>query len=173
MRLPDFRNVVIDGTLFVDAGAAAQSRYIGAIQDAHSRREAKNDPGALTAGEIERLDKAEAKLAEAQAAHDIAMTRWSDLLVRGWHGQPETILVNGIKQKAGSIPTEADVSTAALAKAAAERSAAAGAHLAHQGGAGGRCRPLGPALPGRAVDQVTARWLRRREAERGAPAKGR
>ncbi len=173
MRLPDLRNVVINGRPFVDADGREQSRYISGLEDAHKAELAKSDPAALSEAEVERLDKAEAKLAEAQAAHDIAMARWSDLLVRGWHGQPETILVNGIKQKAGSIPTEADVSTAALAKAAAERSAAAGAHLAHQGGAGGRCRPLGPALPGRAVDQVTARWLRRREAERGAPAKGR
>ena len=59
--------------------ASAQSRYIGALQDEHYRKEAETDPAALTKAERERLDTAEAKLAEAQAAHDIAMARWSDL----------------------------------------------------------------------------------------------
>ncbi len=50
------------------------------------------------------------------------MARWSDLFFRGWHGQPETILVNGIKQKVpGSIPSEAEVASAQQVKVDAER----------------------------------------------------
>jgi len=58
-------------------------------------------------------------------------------------------LVNGIKQKAGSIPTEADVSTAALAKEAAERVLQAAL--------------ISRTKEGQAVD--AARWVRRCQAE--------
>ncbi len=121
MRLPDLRYATIDGTPFVDAGGRAQSRYIGALEDAHKSQLAESDPGALSKAERERLDAAEAKLAEAQAAHDSAAQSWTDLKVRRWQGQHETSLVNGIKQKVTrSIPSEADVSSSEQAKVAAE-----------------------------------------------------
>ena len=121
MRYPDFRNVTIDGVPFVDAGGAAQSRYMGVLQDAHYAKLAESDPGALTKSEHERLDAAEARLAEVQAAHDSAVATWTDLKVRRWQGQHETSLVNGIKQKVTrSIPSEAEIGDATLAKEAAE-----------------------------------------------------
>jgi len=121
MRLPDFRGVLIDGVAFADAGGAAQSRYIGKIQDEYYRKEAETDPGAMTAAEIERLDVAEAKLAEAQAAHDTAGQRWTDLKVARWQAQHERSLINGVVQRVTrSIPSEAEIGDATLAKEAAE-----------------------------------------------------
>lgn len=121
MRLPDLRGVVIDGVPFVDAGGAAQSRYIGALQDAHYAKVAETDPGALTKAERERLDAAEARLAEAQATHDTAGQRWTNLKVRRWQAQHETSLVNGAVQRVTrSIPSEAEIGDAEQAKVAAE-----------------------------------------------------
>ncbi len=121
MRLPDFRSVIIDGVAFADAGGKAQSRYITAQIDARKAAMAKADPGALTAAERERLDGAEAKLAEAQAGHDTAVATWTDLRLRRWRGQHERSLINGVVQRVTrSVPTESDVSGAALAKEAAE-----------------------------------------------------
>ncbi len=92
------------------------------------------------------------------AAHESAVATWTDLRVRRWNGQHETSLVNGIKQKVmGHFPSEADVSGAALAKEAAEH------ELQQTLMATNRER--------QAIDGN--RWLRRREAERGASAKGR
>ncbi len=158
MRLPDFRNVVINGRPFVDAGGRAQSRYIGALEDAHKAKLAETDPGALTKAERERLDAAEARLAEAMAAHDSAVATWTDLKVRRWQGQHDTSLVNGIKQRVTrSIPSEADVSSAEQAKEATE-------HTLQQ-------TLIATNRERQEVD--AARWLRRREAEQRVPAKGR
>jgi len=158
MRLPDLRGVVIDGTPFADCDGRVQNRYIGALEDAHHAKVAETDPGALSRAEIERLDAAEAKLAEAQAAWDSAAQRWTDLKVRRWQGQHETTLVGGIKQKVTrSLPSEADVSGAEQAKVATES-------------------VLQQTLIWRNRERQevdNARWWRRREAERGASAKGR
>ena len=155
MRYPDLRNVTIDGVPFVDAGASAQSRYIGALQDEHHRKEAETDPAALTKAERECLDAGVARLAEAQAAYDSAVQRWADLRFHGWHGQPMTTTVNG--KVTQSIPSEADVASAEQAKVAAER-------------------VLQQALISRTKEGQevnAARWWRRHEAERGASAKRR
>lgn len=158
MRLPDLRNVMIEGVPFVDAGGKAQSRYIGAVQDTHKAKLAESDPGALTKAERERLDAAEARLAEAMAAHDSAAQRWTDLKVTRWQAQHERSLINGVVQRVTrSLPSEADVSSAEQAKVATDSE-------------------LQQVLLGRNRERQevdAARWRRRREAERGAPAKGR
>jgi len=45
MRLPDLRNVVVNGVAFPDLGGKAQERYIGGILDDHKARLAETDPG--------------------------------------------------------------------------------------------------------------------------------
>jgi len=113
--------VVVDGVAFADAGGKAQSRFIASVLDAHKAKLAETDPGALSTAERERLDAAEAKLAEAVAAHDTAAQRWVDLKSRRWQGQHERSLVNGVVQRATrSIPSEAEIGDATLAKEAAE-----------------------------------------------------
>jgi len=150
MKLPNLRDVTIDGTPFADAGGAAQSRYIAEIQDAHYRKEAETDPGALTAAEIERLAAAEARLAEAQAAHDAAAQRWTALKVARWQGQHERSLINGVvKRVTRSIPSEGEIGDADQAKVAAEHEL--------QRTLIWRTREM------QAVD--AARWVRARQAE--------
>lgn len=51
MKLPQFRDVTIDGVPFADAGAKAQSRYIEAAMAPQRPEAAKKDPGALTPAE--------------------------------------------------------------------------------------------------------------------------
>ncbi len=158
MRLPDFRGVVVDGVPFVNLDGIAQSRYISAQIDAQGAEAAKNDPAALTAAEIERLDMAEAKLAEAMAAHESAAQRWVDLSARRWKAQHERSLINGVVQRVQrSIPTEGDVSAAEQIKLAADNR-------------------LQEVLIWRNTERKTvdgARWWRRYEAEQRAPAKAR
>ncbi len=121
MRLPDLRNVTIDGTPFVDAGGRAQSRFIGSVQDDFKAKLAESDPGALTKGEHERLDAAEARLASAMAAHDSAVQSWTDLKVRRWKAQHERSLINGVVQRVTrGIPSEAEIGSAEQVKSAAE-----------------------------------------------------
>ncbi len=158
MRIPDLRSAIVNGVPFVDLGGRAQSRHIGAAIDAHKAKLAALDPGALTPAERERLAVAEAKLAEAQAAHDSAAQRWVDLKAARWQGQHETTLVGGIKQRVmRSVPTEADVSTAERGKEATEHALQQTLIVANR--------------ERQEID--SARWWRRREAERGASAKGR
>ncbi len=158
MRLPDLRGVVIDGVAFVDAGGRAQSRYIGAVQDAHKAKLAESDPGALSRAEIERLDAAEARLGEAQAAHDSAVATWTDLKVRRWQAQHERSLVNGVVQRVmRNVPGESEVAGAEQAKEATE-------HALQQ-------TLIATNRERQVVD--AARWWRRRQAERGASANAR
>jgi len=113
--------VVVDGVAFADAGGKAQSRFIASVLDAHKAKLAETDPGALSTAERERLDAAEAKLAVAQAAHDTAGQRWTDLKVARWQGQHERSLINGVVQRVTrSIPSEAEIGDATLAREAAE-----------------------------------------------------
>ena len=143
---------------FADLGGKAQERYIAGQLDAHQAKLDETDPGALTKSEVERLDEAEAKLAEAQVAHDTARQRWIDLSARRWKAQHERSLINGVVQRATrSIPTEGDVSTAEQNKLAADNR-------------------LQETLIWRTKEMQTvagARWWRRYEAERAAPTKGR
>lgn len=159
MRLPDLRSATIDGVPFVDAGGRAQSRYIGELQNAHKAKLAESDPIALSKSERERLDAAEARLAEAMAAHESAVATWTDLKVRRWQGQHETSLVNGIKQKVTrSLPSEAEIGNATLAKEAAEHELQQTLIWRTKEMQAVAAAQLGPKVPGRGVDQVTARW---------------
>ncbi len=119
MKLPNLRDVTIDGTPFVDAGGRAQSRYISEVLAKQVAEQGKLDPGALTPAERERLDKAEAKLAEAMAASDTAAQRWVELSGRRWKAQHERSLINGVVKKVmGSHPSEAAIAIAEEAKVA-------------------------------------------------------
>ncbi len=158
MRLPDLRNVVVDGVPFVDLGGKAQSRYIASVLDAHNAKLAETDPAALTKAERERLDAAEARLAGAMAAHESAVQRWTDLRLRRWQGQHSQSLVDGIRRKVmGRFPGEVEISSAEQAKESA-------------------ANELQQVLIGRNAERQAVdgnRWWRRHEAERAASAKGR
>jgi len=122
MKIPDMRDVTVNGVPFIDLGGRHQSRLIDMALAAQRAERDKADVGALSRGERERLDTAEARLAEVTAAHAAAAEKWTALKVSRWQAQHETSLVNGVmKRVTRSIPSEADVSSAEQAFRTAER----------------------------------------------------
>jgi len=113
MKIPNMRDVILDGTPFVDLGGRAQSRLIDKALDRQRAELAANDPGALSRGERERLDTAEARLAEVTAQHDAVEKHRTALRVRRWQGLHETTLADGVmKRVTRSIPSEDEVNAA-------------------------------------------------------------
>ena len=150
MRLPDFSNVIIDGTPFVDAGGRRQQRYISEVLAKQKAEQDKLDPGAMRPDERKRLDAAEAELAKAQAEYDAAAARWTRLKVDRWRAQAATGVQDVARRVLHPAPNLAAVDDAEMAKTRSE--AALQATLIE------RTREL------HRVDG--ARWWRRHEAGR-------
>ncbi len=150
MRLPNLRDVTIEGVPFVDAGGRAQSRYISEVLAKQKAEQDKLDPGAMRPDERKRLDAAEAELAKAQAEYDAAAARWTTLKVDRWRAQTATGVQDVARRVLHPAPSQAAVDDAEMAKTRAE--AALQATLIE------RTREL------HRVDG--ARWRRRLEAER-------
>lgn len=120
MRLPNLRDVTIEGVPFVDAGGRAQSRYISEVLAKQKAEQDKLDPGAMRPDERKRLDAADTALAKAQAEYEAAAARWTKLKVDRWQAQHATGMLDAGRRVLHPAASQAAVDDADMVKTRAE-----------------------------------------------------
>ena len=120
--VPNMSGVTVNGTPFIDLSGRAQTRLIDAELEPQRAADRKNDPGALTDAERARLDEAEQKLAEAQAAFDAAVSVWNSIREERWRASMPRGLFESLRGVVSPPPpSEQALESAYVAKEQAEQ----------------------------------------------------